>query len=354
VQAGVLTKEIHEAVAKEGFCVTVSNSNSVGVIPCVLAGGNSPISAIHGLAIDNLVSARIVTATNGLVTASEQENLDLFWALKGAGQFFGVVTEIILKIYPLNSLGRDDGKLWSWTFIFDLSQINDFVKALDAVASDTKTASSGIGLIMAPPPHFKPILMAVGQAFGSEQDARSTFAPFINSKPLNTVSELIPFNEVANGTNNMSRRGGIKYWNSTGVQTVSPQAMKKSINLWLELEEKCPGARATVVGVLWTGRRKIQEAIEESSAYGHRDVCGWGFALPNAGDEMSAAVAAGYADKVVAVFQEGQDSGEIAAWANHTRSRPIEQQFRGVARLARLRELKKQWDPKGLFPMTLR
>lgn len=118
--------------------------------------------------------------------------------------------------------------------------------------------------------------MAIGHAFGSEQHARTTFGPFISSKPLNTVSKLIPFNEVADGTDNMSRRGGIKYWNSTGIQRVHPQAVKKSINLWLELEQKCPGARATVAGVLWTGRKKIQEVIEESSAYGHRDVCGWG------------------------------------------------------------------------------
>lgn len=126
------------------------------MIPCVLAGGNSPISAIHGLAIDNLVSARVVTATKrGLVSVSEQENFDLFWVLKGAGPFFGIVTGIVLKIHPLRSLGRDDGKLWSWTFIFDLTQIDDFVKALDMIASDTETVSSGIGAIMAPPPHFR-------------------------------------------------------------------------------------------------------------------------------------------------------------------------------------------------------
>jgi len=136
------------------FSPAAPNSSTVGTIPVVLGGGMSAITGIHGLAIDNLVAIRIVTPHQGLVVASETENADLFWALKGAGQFFGVVTEMTLKIHPLSTLGREDGKIWTWGFFYSPKQADDVDKAVCYVANNSTRVTGGAVVIMAPPPKF--------------------------------------------------------------------------------------------------------------------------------------------------------------------------------------------------------
>jgi len=136
------------------FSPAAPNSSTVGMIPVVLGGGMSAITGIHGLAIDNLVAVRIATPHQGLVVASETENADLFWALKGAGQFFGVVTEMTLKIHPLSTLGREDGKMWTWGFFYSPKQADDVDKAVCYVANNSTRVTGGAAVIMAPPPKF--------------------------------------------------------------------------------------------------------------------------------------------------------------------------------------------------------
>lgn len=124
------------------------------MIPFTLGGGMSAIPGIHGYAVDNIVAVRIVTPSQGLVVASESENADLFWAVKGAGQFFGVVTEMTLKIHLLSTLGREDGKLWAWAFFFSPKQVDDVDDAVCYLANNRTRSTSGACVIMAPPPKF--------------------------------------------------------------------------------------------------------------------------------------------------------------------------------------------------------
>ena len=97
---GVLSKTINLAVEDHGFCIQSPGSALVSCVGFLLGGGSSFLNGLYGVAVDSLISARVVT-TKGTVTCSINENSDLFWAIKGAGQFFGVVTEVMMKIYPL-------------------------------------------------------------------------------------------------------------------------------------------------------------------------------------------------------------------------------------------------------------
>lgn len=78
----------------------VGNGNAVGVIPYYLGGGIGTYTPLIGYGSDNIVVAKLVTAKGELVTASATENSELLWALHGAGQFFGLVTELTIKTYP--------------------------------------------------------------------------------------------------------------------------------------------------------------------------------------------------------------------------------------------------------------
>lgn len=76
-----------------GFCECVS------VIGPLLGGGHSILQGLHGFSADNLVSARLVLANGSAITSSAEKNPDLFWAIRGAGHNFGVVTSFEVKLY---------------------------------------------------------------------------------------------------------------------------------------------------------------------------------------------------------------------------------------------------------------
>ena len=78
----------------------------MSVIGATLGTGVGRHQALHGLVIDHLISARVVTASGDLVTASAIENADLFWALRGAGVFFGVVVEATYRVHDLTHNGE--------------------------------------------------------------------------------------------------------------------------------------------------------------------------------------------------------------------------------------------------------
>lgn len=120
-------------------------ATTVGMIPFLLGGGRSWLTTKHGLAVDHLISARIWTATKGLVTASETENKDLFWALKGAGWFFGIVTQVTYQCFPLET------PIISRLFMFAAHQVNDVAKAIESIANPGRNNQQGIALMMKPP-----------------------------------------------------------------------------------------------------------------------------------------------------------------------------------------------------------
>ena len=71
--------------------------------------------------------------------------------------------------------------------------------------------------------------------------------------------------------------------------------------------------------------------------------------LLNTPDSDSVSITTAYGDRMIAIFQQGQAQPKRSAFPNHTRTRPIEERYRGEARVAKLKELKKHWDPQGVF-----
>lgn len=76
-----------------GLCECVS------VVGPLLGGGHSMLQGLHGFAADNLVSARLVLGNGSAITVSSSEHPDLFWAIRGAGHNFGIVTSLDIKVY---------------------------------------------------------------------------------------------------------------------------------------------------------------------------------------------------------------------------------------------------------------
>lgn len=102
VDTGARWYELDRATARHGLAAVGGHQLQVGVSGLVLVGGWGVLSRLYGLAADNLIRARIVCADGNLRTVSESEHPDLFWALRGAGGgHFGVVTSLELRLYEV-------------------------------------------------------------------------------------------------------------------------------------------------------------------------------------------------------------------------------------------------------------
>ena len=104
VQGGCNWGEVNDALQPHGLAVTGGFVSVTGVAGLTLGGGLGWLVRKHGLALDNLLSADVVLADGRLVTASARENDDLFWAIRGGGGNFGVVTSFEFQVHPVGTV----------------------------------------------------------------------------------------------------------------------------------------------------------------------------------------------------------------------------------------------------------
>jgi len=101
---GVLGRELDAATQAHGLAVPTPTVSSVSVVGAALGGGGGYLTRAFGLTLDSLISAEVVSADGTVVRASDNENSDLFWALRGGGGNFGIVTEATFQLHDVGPM----------------------------------------------------------------------------------------------------------------------------------------------------------------------------------------------------------------------------------------------------------
>jgi len=122
VDGGAKVGDIDETVCRRGYVAPLATYQGIGM-GSVLGGGLGYVSRLWGLSIDNVVEAEVVLADGSIVTCNEDDYPDLFWAIRGAGANFGVVTSIVLRLFPLK-------KCYSGMVIYPMQSVDVAVEIL--------------------------------------------------------------------------------------------------------------------------------------------------------------------------------------------------------------------------------
>ena len=185
VGGGALLGDLIAAAQEYGLATPVGLVGHTGVGGLTLGGGMGWLTRKHGLSIDNLVSAEVVTADGRILRASDDENADLFWAIRGGGGNFGVVTEFEFALHPVGPMIQVALLFWS------LDQGKDYFRvARDVCASLPPEVNVVIGGINAPPApfvpaenHGQPGYVALIAGFGPEGQHQEVVSRFRESLP---------------------------------------------------------------------------------------------------------------------------------------------------------------------------
>lgn len=185
IQSGVRSLQLLNTLGKQGLCFPTPHCASVGMGGFLLGGGlgwNHPYRG--GVATFNIEGAEIITADGQRVTASADQNADLLWAVRGGGPgFFGVVTRFHLKLYPAPKT------ILASSYILPLEKVDTMTTALERITGSTDPRLEILAVLMhnpeAPPdapPERSKICFVSAFAFGdSLEDSRAMLAPVAQS-----------------------------------------------------------------------------------------------------------------------------------------------------------------------------
>jgi FAD/FMN-containing dehydrogenase len=195
-ETGLTAGEYTAAVGAHGLATGFGDTGSVGIGGITLGGGVGYLVRKHGLTIDDVLAAEIVTADGELLYAEAEEHPDLFWAIRGGGGTFGVVTRFKFR---LHEVGTVVGGMLVLPATPDV--IASFVAEAEAALEELSTIAN---VMVAPPMPFLPaeahgqlIIMAMLAYAGEVDEGERAIAPFRSlAEPIADMVRPMPYPEM--------------------------------------------------------------------------------------------------------------------------------------------------------------
>ncbi|KAK5111596.1 hypothetical protein LTR85_011825 [Meristemomyces frigidus] len=248
-QGGCLWGDVDEAGWKHGFATVGGTVADTGVGGLTLGGGYGMLSGQRGLVIDNMVGATVVLANGEIKKASKEENSDLFWALLGAGQNFGVTTEFVLQAYP-----QKDVYMGTMVFMPTPENVTKLVKAVNDFyrvpeGGVSKSEGRGMGLLgLGKPPDAggNTVILFIASHDGPEDEGKELFKPFSDIGPIVNTMATGPYPMVNNMVPSMiGMRSSMK--GAAFVLPIREEFVHSMLGKYQEFNKQCDDAAASLV-----------------------------------------------------------------------------------------------------------
>jgi FAD/FMN-containing dehydrogenase len=225
VQGGALWGDVDRETQRFGLATPGGVVSDTGVAGLTLGGGYGWLRRKYGLASDNVVAAQVVLADGRVVTASEDENPDLFWALRGGGGNFGIVTAFTFRLHPV---GPEVGFSATFYPLEEIGQVLHGYRDATEQFPDEVTATIVTMTFPANPElpeaiHDRPVAIVGGVHTGDPAEGLALMAPLRElATPLFDMSGPTPFVGVQSGFDALFPRQQIHaYWKSQYVEELS-------------------------------------------------------------------------------------------------------------------------------------
>jgi FAD/FMN-containing dehydrogenase len=224
---GCRWRDVDPVAFDRGVATPGGTVSATGIAGFTLGGGLGFLSKQHGLACDNLIDAEVVLANGDIVRANQNENPDLFWAIRGGGGNFGVVTSFTYRAYPIGDV----------TFSASLWPASEFVRVMQFYRDyipTTPPQSLAIGAYMsAPPMPFVPPDMVGSDAvlvgfvyFGSPEEAQPYLQPILAQSPPVHAAIPMPYPAVQTALDEAAPEGMQNYWRSSFMPSAPDEAIQ--------------------------------------------------------------------------------------------------------------------------------
>ncbi len=238
VQGGALWSDVNREAGLHGLAVTGGAVSSTGVGGFTLGGGLGWLMGLHGLAADNLLEAEVVLASGEVVRAGPDAHADLFWALRGGGGNFGVVTSFVFALHPVAEIV---GGLVAHP-ITAAREMLGFYADFTAGAPDELTAFAG--LVHAPDGSGMPLAVVIVCHAGPREQAERDLAPLLTwGTPAMVDVGPMPYPVMNTLLDGGFPRGALNYWKSTFVRGIDDGL----IDTMVQQFESCPSPMSGIL-----------------------------------------------------------------------------------------------------------
>jgi FAD/FMN-containing dehydrogenase len=267
VEPGVTWAELNHELQTFGLAATGGFVGTTGVGGLTLGGGLGWMVRKHGCALDNLLSAEVVTADGEFLTASLTENPDLFWGLRGGGGNFGILTSFEFQVHPAGTVlaglvlhpiskGREALRFWREYELTAAEEMSNSVVIFTAPAD-----------LELPDVLRREAIVGIGGVYvGPLDEGEKALRPLREfGPPAADIYQPMPYSAAQTMADFLWPKGFLSYWKSSFLKSLSDDAIDTFLNFYA----KTPSAR-TVIVVEHDGDGAWSRVPEDATAFGHR------------------------------------------------------------------------------------
>ena len=264
LQGGALISDVVSAAAANGTLIPTGVCNCVGYLGAALGGGSGYLQGLFGLGVDNLVSLRIVTGEGKAMTVSPQERPELWWAMRGAGPNFGIVTSAVIRAYPVS---LDGLQAWIGPLIFSPDKLEQVIHAINDLTLKPEMA---ISMLLTSPGGNVTLLVNVFY-YGSAEAGKAAFAPLYDVGPVADRTAIVPYTAWNDPSEIPCKKGGRRPNFGVSLARLDPPTWRAVFNEYSNFI-KLPGAGHSTILLNAFPAPAANPELDRDSCYPFRDI----------------------------------------------------------------------------------